>query len=397
MINIFKRNIKIKIISICFAFFAWIYVMAEVDPILIKDFNNVAVKITNIDVLQDSNMVIDPKSNLNVKVMLRGRRSLLKDIQKSNLNIYGKFENIKLGENELDLNIDVPNNVTYTIIPDKLVLNVEENMYVRKYIELDKINKLKEDFKISNMNINPEYTYVEGPRSLVKKVDRLVCKVNLKNKFKNFNAKIQIVPLDKYGKKVEGVNIKDKYAYVSVEVLKTKEVPLKINLTGDLDENYKLLGYELEPKNITISGPNEYIDNIKELYVEDFDISGLNEDKSVDLKINIPEKIQTEIKKVNLKINVSKIISKNFIISKNRIVFKGDIHNLDISKNNLPDNIKVKVAYLEDLEEKIKEEDIQLFINMQENEGNHAKFKIKYSMPYDVENVEIEPKYVVIE
>jgi YbbR domain-containing protein len=375
----------------------WIYVMAEVDPILIRDFSNIPVKILNMSTLEENNMIIGNNSNLDVKVIIRGRRSLLKDIQKSNLTIYGELKDIKLGENEVDLNLDAPDNITYTIIPDKLTVNIEESMYVKKYIGVDKVNKLKENFKVSNISISPQYTYIEGPKSLVEKVDRLACKLNLENKGENFNTKEQIIPLDKNGKKVDGVNVKDRYAYVNVKVYKTKEVPLKINLKGNLDKDYKLLNYTLNPKNIIISGDPKYIDNIEEVYVEEFDISSLNEDKNVDLKINTPENIYTEIEKANVEFDISKIINKDFIISKNRIVFNNNIHNLDISKNNLPENIKVKVAFLEELKEKITNEDIQLFVNMQENQQIPSKFEIKYNIPYDVESVIITPKYVVIE
>lgn len=396
MMNIFKRNVKIKLISIFLAFFMWIYVMAEVDPILIRDFNGIPVKITNETTVRENDMVISPNENLDVNVIVRGRRSLIKDIYLSSINVYGKMKNPKLGENEVKLYIDGYNNVDYTIIPNKLNITLEKNIKKRKNIEIDKNGKLEKSLELSNVTLNPQYTIIEGPKSIVEKVDKVICKLNLENKSYNFTTKSKLLAIDKNGKKVDGVNIKDEYSYINVGIFKSKQVPIKINIKGSLDKDYKFLGYNTDTEKITISGKPEDIDKIQEIDTEYFDISGLTQDKGANLKINIPKNIKTNLNDINVNFDIAKIISKDFVISKNRIVYNNNIQNLDISKNDLPENIKIKVDFSEDIEKKLKEEDIQLFIEMQEGNPEIAKYEIRHSIPYPVERVEIEPKYVTI-
>lgn len=396
MIDIFKRNLKIKTISIFFAFFMWIYVMAEVDPIILKDYDEVDVNINNIDILQENDMMLYPEVDLNAKIILRGRRSLIKDIQKRDLEINTNLESPKIGENKLKLDLDMPSNITYTIIPNNINLNIEENIYTKKDIIIKTLNKSNKDLKLDNISYSPKSTFIEGPKSLVETVDRLICKVDLKNKTKDFNTKAQIIPIDKNGKTVEGINIKDEYVYAGIGFNKNKEVPLILNLKGKMEEGYELLGYDLDLKTINVTGKIEEIDAIKDIYTQEIDISNLRENKNINLNIDIPQNIDSDIKSVNVSFKVAKLVSKNLTISSKRIEYKDNIHNLDISKNNLPDDINVKVTYIEENEQDITEKDVQLFINMQEEELNPAKFRIKYNIPIKVKSVQIDPEYVVI-
>jgi hypothetical protein len=184
--------------------------------------------------------------------------------------------------------------------------------------------------------------------------------------------------------------------YAGIGFNKNKEVPLILNLKGKIEEGYELLGYDLDLKTINVTGKIEEIDAIKDIYTQEIDISNLRENKNINLNIDIPQNIDSDIKSVNVSFNVAKLVSKNLTISSKRIEYKDNIHNLDISKNNLPDDINVKVTYIEENEQDITEKDVQLFINMQEEELNPAKFRIKYNIPIKVKSVQIDPEYVVI-
>ncbi|WFD10096.1 YbbR-like domain-containing protein [Tepidibacter hydrothermalis] len=396
MIDIFKRNLKIKTISTFFAFFMWIYVMAEVDPIILKDYDQIPIKINNVDILQENDMVLYPEPELNAKVILRGRRSLLKEIRKNDLEINTNLKSPKIGVNKLELDLDVPSNITYTIMPSNISLNVEESIYTKKEIAIKTTNTSNKDLKVDQINYSPKSTFVEGPKSLVENVDKLICKVDLKNKSKNFNSKAQIIPVDKNGKTVEGVNIKDQYTYVDIGFTKSKKIPLILNLKGEIGEGYKLLGYELNSKTVNITGKIEQIDAIKDIYTQEIDISDLTENKNINLNINIPQDIESDIKSVNVSFKVAKLVSKNLTISSKRIEYKDNIHNLDISKNNLPEDINVKVTYLEGNGRDVSEKDVQIFVNMQDEQVEPSKFRIKYNVLKEVESVHIDPEYVVI-
>ena len=69
MLDHFKNNFKIKLFSIIFAFIMWVYVMSEVDPIVIRSFENISVEtVTNIDEIRDNGLTFAYGQDFNVKV-----------------------------------------------------------------------------------------------------------------------------------------------------------------------------------------------------------------------------------------------------------------------------------------------------------------------------------------
>lgn len=56
----------------------------------------------------------------------------------------------------------------------------------------------------------------------------------------------------------------------------------------------------------------------------------------------------------------------------------------------------MKVTYLEGNGQDITEKDVQIFVNMQDDEYEPSKFRIKYNVLKEIESVHIDPEYVVI-
>ncbi|KDR94460.1 YbbR domain-containing protein [Peptoclostridium litorale DSM 5388] len=393
MISFFKNDIKMKIISMTFAFLMWVYVMAEVDPIIIRDFSGVNVDIQNMVQIKDSGMTVSPESKLDVRLILRGRRSVMKDVEDETIKVYSSIKAPHVGKNIMDVQVKVPEGLTYTLIPDNSIsVELEEYVVEKKKIDLIIEGNPRDSFKISEVNINPQYTFVDGPKSLVDKINSLNVTLAVSNKKGSFNAKSNVVALDDHGREIKGVGIKDENVYVGVGIQKSKEVPIELVLKGEPDEDYRIKSKLMNPDKILIMGNEEEIEKIESIKTIPLDIGNLANDKKVELDLQIPENIFSETKKIFLNLDMSKVVVENLYISKERISYIGNIQNLDISKNDIPDNIKVKVAYLEESNKKFTSEDVEIFINMKEPLENPAKFKIEYNTPDGLEILEIEPK-----
>ena len=101
MINKFKENSKIKIISLLSAIVLWTYVMAIVDPEETKLFENVPVTITNKNELNEKDLVIYPEKNLTTNIYITGKLSNLKKVTKDDITVYGQINNPIEGNNEI--------------------------------------------------------------------------------------------------------------------------------------------------------------------------------------------------------------------------------------------------------------------------------------------------------
>ena len=79
MIEKLKKNTKIKIISLLSAIVLWMYVMAVVDPEDTKLYEDIPITITNLNEINDLDLVVDPDEDLVASVYVKGN---LSDLQK---------------------------------------------------------------------------------------------------------------------------------------------------------------------------------------------------------------------------------------------------------------------------------------------------------------------------
>ena len=397
MISFFKNDIKMKIVSVTFAFLMWVYVMAEVDPMIIRDFSGLDVDIQNMAQIKDSGMTISPESKLDVRLILRGRRSIMKDVEDEKIKLYSSVKTPHVGKNIMDIQVKVPEGLTYTLIPDSTVsLDLEEYVVEKKKIDLKIEGNPIDSFKISQVNINPQYTFVDGPKSLVEKINSLNATLEVSNKKGSFNAKSKVIALDKHGREIKDIGIRDENVYVGVGIQKSKEVPVELVLKGEIGEDYRIKSKTISPNKIWIMGNEEEVEKIESIKTVPLNVEDLKNDKKVEIELQIPENIFSETKKILADLDLSKLLVENLYISKERIRYIDNIQNLDISKNDIPDEIKVKVAYLEESNKKFAPEDVEIFINMQESLENPAKFRIEYNAPEELEILEIEPKDAIL-
>jgi len=394
--DLLRSNMKIKLVSLAFAFLMWIYVMAEVDPIITRDFSGVTPAISNAQDIKNQELIISPESSFDVKLVLRGRRSLLKDIDNGDVYVLGYVKSPHVGKNVVEISAQLPSGVTATIIPDKLVVDMEELSVQKKNVEII-IDKGAEDgIVVSGMLIDPEYTFVEGPKSLVSKVKRVVCNVDIKDKKTNFSSKYTLVPVDSQGREVEHVQLANKTAYVSLGIKAEKKVPVEIVTKGEAPESYRIKGLSAEPEFVTISGESEAVDKINKILTKPVSLSDIYSDKNIEVELALPENINSDIQKIKIGIDISKVVVENLYISKERISFLNNIQNLDISNNNIPEKVKVKVLYLEEYKKNFKQDDIKLFVDLQDYNQKLAKLEIQAEAPDGVEILEIEPKNAIL-
>ncbi|AHM57137.1 hypothetical protein EAL2_c18450 [Peptoclostridium acidaminophilum DSM 3953] len=370
--------------------------MAEVDPIITRDFSSIVPAISNAQDIKNQELIISPESSLDVKLTVRGRRSILKDIEKEDLYLAGYVKNPHAGKNVVEITAQVPSGVTATIIPDKLVVEMEELSVQKKNIEIIIDKSAEAGVVVSDMQIDPEYTFIEGPKSLVSKVVRVVCKVDIKDKKSNFSSKYSLVPVDSQGKEVEHVQLSNKTAYVSLGIKAEKKVPVEIVTRGEAPDSYKIKSLKAQPEFVIISGDSGDIDKIQKISTKPISISDAYLDKNIEVELMLPENVSSDVQKIKVEIDVSKVIVENLYISKERISFLNNIQNLDISKNNIPEKVKVKVLYLEEYKKNFKQEDIKLSIDLQDYNPKLAKAEIKASAPEGVEILEIEPKNAIL-
>ncbi|MBP9500484.1 MAG: hypothetical protein KBE59_05960, partial [Acetoanaerobium sp.] len=399
MKTLLNQNLKMKIFAVIFAFFMWIYVMAEVDPIIIRDIDSVPINITNMQELELLELTPEYGTDLNVRVSLRGRRSILNAQITKGIKTEGLINNPKEGQNILVVDLkDVDSNVEYTLYPSDKQINLEKKMVIRKSVSVVQTGTLPEGYEIKEIKSNPASMYIEGPKSLVDSITTLMTTLDVSNYDKDFSKKLQVIPVDRDNQEVKGVSINQDTVFVHAIVVKAKTVPIVLDIPSSENDELKLSGYTIDPPEVVIKGKANVIDSIKEIKTEKVELLQLVENPNLKVKLVMPTGVETQTPEITLKSSMEKVISKEFNISKERIQISGNGQLPDISDNpDISDFIAVKITTTDKIMDTISENDIRVYIKMQEYQNNPARVPIHVEVDEEVESIETTPLYLNLE
>ncbi|MDO4593759.1 MAG: CdaR family protein [Tissierellia bacterium] len=289
--NFIKYNWKMKLLSLLSAVILWSFVMTNTNPLRVKQFKQVPVTIKNLDKLDSKGFtIIDQDEKPVVDLVAKAPRSKIYSLEISDVVASAELSDLKEGIQSLRVNVDSPNDVTIDkVTPKEINVKIEKIIEVQKPVELNISDELKKDKIIESTNINPESITIKGARSAVDKVDKLVCTVNDINIVNEGVSNIEINPIDKDGNIVEGVNLSQTFANVSISVSATKEVKINLNTKGKLNSNLKLIKKEVVPDKVLLKGEQQALLNVESVDTEAVDLSKIKANTQNTIGLQLPD------------------------------------------------------------------------------------------------------------
>lgn len=393
MINRLKNNTKIKVISLLSALVLWLYVMTVEDPTETRVFSDIPINITNVSVIDDRGLAINPKEDLFADISINANLSSLRIINSDNIYIHGRIEDPKEGKNTIYLQVNLPERVNkYDIKPHSIVVNLEKVISEEKNINLYVKGDPKVD--IDTINTEKKVINVTGPESLVNEVANVMATVDVDKKDKDFSTKLKLVPVNKYGEEVKGITLDEDYVIAEIKLLKQKIVPIKLNILGD-NTNSLNDKYTINPFEITIEGTKETLETISSISTQQIKVEDLKDSDYIEVPLEIPENIKILDGTENVKIELSRDITTELLIPKTSIEFKNNTSGMKISLDKVPENIKVTLTY-NNKYMNINKDDINLYVDLSEKNLKENKYSLKYNTRLNIKTINIEPEEIEI-
>lgn len=383
-----SRNFKVKILSVLVAFGMWVYVMEEIDPIMIKSLEGVPIDgISNIAEITDRGLTISYGQSLTVNVDLRGKRSQVLNYLNSDIKAKAYVENPKPGENILYLNLPAISGIEYNFNPRVNYINLEESIIEEKELEISLTGTPKESYSVEDFILSKNNVYIEGSKGQVGKVTQITGSVNIENAEKNFSQRVQLTPIDKNGNKVEGVIISENFVVAEVKMQKNKEVPVKLIISNTNGEQIASKALEADLDTVTITGTAEKIDAISEIKTQTINVSELNQFPAKKYDLEIIPGIKLSASKIGVVHIPEEEQDYGFAIPKEKVQLLGEIDREAIEEK-LPENIEVSFKSGKEYANIIKPEQIKLYID---NSKKLDAYTIKYVIEYPVTDMLINP------
>lgn len=300
-------NFKIKSACLIIAFLVWVYVMIDIDPVDTRELTSVQVKITNIGELNNHNLILSPNQKLEAGVKLKGRRSIIARKIKEGVILQTTIENAKIGENVTKISVNSENpEITYTITPSTLNLNIEDNISKSEKIQVYSVGQLAENTVIDSLKLSKDTVTISGPKSLIDKIVRVEAQIDLENSKETLSKWVKLKFLDINGNEISGVFSDFSDILVTVSVKKEKSVPIYADILNDKPNfNMSLLNLTVSPQEIKISGNEVDLEKIEKIYTKPISLTKLLQDNSIKVEPNLPENIQSNVKTITISSEVS--------------------------------------------------------------------------------------------
>ena len=300
-------NFKIKSACLIIAFLVWVYVMIDIDPVDTRELTSVQVKITNIGELNNHNLILSPNQKLEAGVKLKGRRSIIARKIKEGVILQTTIENAKIGENVTKISVNSENpEITYTITPSTLNLNIEDNISKSEKIQVYSVGQLAENTVIDSLKLSKDTVTISGPKSLIDKIVRVEAQIDLENSKETLSKWIKLKFLDINGNEISGVFSDFPDILVTVSVKKEKSVPIYADILNDKPNfSMSLLNLTVSPQEIKIRGNEVDLEKIEKISTKPISLTKLLQDNSIKVEPNLPENIQSNVKTITISSEVS--------------------------------------------------------------------------------------------
>lgn len=314
------KNLGLKIISFLLAITLWLLVVNIDDPVVRWTFLDVPVTIKNADVITNQGMIYEVLDGTDVisRVTVYAPRSVGETISKSDIVAMADMNTLN-SLNILQVEFSVPK-VGSKISDirgsaDSMRVSIENKKNIQKVLKTNISGEAPEGYVVGNVTTDQNLVRVSGPESVVNRVDSAQINIDM-NALSEFTSDIQTsVPVRLYdadGNEVEGSTLtkNPESVMITIEILSTKDVPLRFEVDGEPAEGYGLTGEVTgDVETVRIAGRRSAIANVNEIVVptDAFDLTGVREDTmiTIDLCDYLPENVQMADKSTSVPVNVT--------------------------------------------------------------------------------------------
>lgn len=362
MKKLLTRNLGLKLASLLLAFVLWFLVAQIYDPKDTVTFNNIQVRLINTELLDEEGKVYEVLDNSNlVRVTVTGPQSIVKsELRRS--DIVAEADMSKLTDiNTIAItyyceNISI-DSVEIKGNHDSVRLNVEDKTSKWIKLESNTIGDVASGYMIGNVTLDQTNIEVTGPKSAISQVDHAGVDINVTDSTTSLSANVDIKLYDADDNELvlESVKKNVDSAYMTVEVLATKEVPVEIEYMGVPEDGYMATGeVESSVPTVRIAGTVSTLVGISAITVPEdrMNITGQS-DNLVDI-INLKEYLPANVRladksfdgKITATVYIEPIVSKDLTVAAENISVTGVPDGMEAEITSTAEEYNITVSGL---------------------------------------------------
>ena len=302
--SLVQHNLAAKIVAFLVAMVLWGYVMNDQNPSIEGTF---AVPLTVINAPEGYKV---SQATGAVKLKVRGPRSLFVNASEADFDAYLDLENASEGRKAYKVHTMIPQGFELVETQPDTVEVTLDKIESRKFkAELIVTGATAQGTTVAKVTQGMETVMVEGPKSMLDEVSRVIGYVGLSGNGTDFSLQVQLTPINADGREVAGVTVKPSSIQANVQLargLAKKVVNIKPMVMDNLPSGYVLGGVKVDPVKIEIAGAEDALAKIASVETEPVSLYDVTSSTSKKAMLKLPEGVTVTNKEVTVYVEVKK-------------------------------------------------------------------------------------------
>lgn len=368
-----RNNRLTFLVSLVLAMIAWVYVMNNENPMMTREIRLIPVILRNQEELINQDLVIMEPQDPMISVTLQGLRNTLYQITPNEIIAEVDLRGYGEGVHRASINIRQPAETSvYAVSNRDLLINIEKQvertLVVEAQIEED---TMEQDFLYKKV-VEPESITFKAPRSIANRVAQARVVIDVSDQTASYTTTKRIELVDVDGQAVQGIELADDTATVSLEVNRVKVVPIVIAHTGTLPEGVTVVTERIEPNTIRIQGPDELVQNLESIRTEPIDYADMATSGQRNVGLRFPDGIrEDEAVEPVYSFTVRTPVEQSFLIGRSAITLENPPDGLN-SRLGEGNPIMIRLTGEEEDIAALEESRVKLYVDLEGlGEGTH--------------------------
>ncbi|MDL2273677.1 hypothetical protein LJC34_03925 [Oscillospiraceae bacterium OttesenSCG-928-G22] len=288
------------IVSILVSLLLWFYVVGVGNPDTEQTIRDIPVTFKGEDVLREDKGLVVSGTVPSVTIRVSGRMVDLSALLQRKEEIVATVDLSRIsapGDMRLPYDIEIPLDDKITIVERDpayyIDVHVERIFAVSVEIRLKNEGSVAEGFIANEPVFSPETLQVTGPEEITSRIDYAEVVWDRTNVERTMTADLAYKLYDEYGVEIpqDQLTFNSDFITVTMNVLKTRDVPLQIEVLAGGGAEPRHVTYSIEPETVSVAGPALAIDALNALTVGTLDLAKVINSGKIEYSIVLPNEL----------------------------------------------------------------------------------------------------------
>lgn len=340
--KIYDDNLTAKIISLVIAIFFWSYVMGVENPTETMTIRNVRVNFENVESLENKGLILINQADQFVNIKVSGKKNELNKLKEGSVLATVDLKGFGVGDSRAMVSTRFesnPGNIQVeNVTPSDVLVSIDKVITKEMAVKIDTLGTPVENYIVGEISTTSPNVKIKGPKATLDKVRGLVSTIDISDKKESFTISNPVKAVDENGDELVNIEAVPNVINISVPIFQTVIKPIELKTKGNLPTLLNIKSYDINPSTITLKVLND-VKIPQNITTEEVDLSAINKNTSIKLKLNIPDGLVPIDETIEYKLN---------LLLDNYAIRRVEIKKSQIEFVNLPDGLKLKENEIND-------------------------------------------------